>query len=326
MSSSTSSSDAVPAARGRAVRIVLLLVAALALLEGVTRELLVPASKDLSRFETYGARARQLVAAPVPRVALIGNSTAERGVLLDLLREEWLPRTGHPLSVDMFVADGSGVNTWYWIVAHDFWNRGLKPDLFVVIYYGSGLTDSSVMEVGRIARYFSDADDRSALFAHDFITLEQRVDFLLSSMSQAWAARDRIRERTLKLIPGYEAFATQTNAINFQHERRRESGAVAPKHTYRAFHRFVDRARQEGVPVVFVAFPSRAKEHGAIPYELSPEALREIADAGMQHLDLRRVAGLSPAMYADDIHLNGEGQLVFTRELAEQIVKVWPSR
>ena len=65
MSSSTSSSEVTPVRRGRALRIVLMLLVALILLEGITREKLVPASKDLSRFQTYrrtrpqlGSRAR----------------------------------------------------------------------------------------------------------------------------------------------------------------------------------------------------------------------------------------------------------------------------
>lgn len=327
MSSSTSSSDIAPGGRFRAARIALMLLAAIALLEGVTREQLVPASKDLGRFQTYAARARSLVAAPASRIALIGNSTTERGVQLDVLRREWQSRTGAPLSVDMFVADGSAVNTWYWMVAHDFWKQNLEPDLLIATYYGSQLADANVMEIGRIAQFFTDADDRSELFAHDLTTLEQRVDYLLSSQSQMFAARDRIRERTLGLIPGYAAFTTATNAVNFQHERRRHLGAGAPTYTYRALHRFVERARREGLQVCFVAFPMRSKNPGTVPYELEPEVLDAITAAGMLHLDLRRMEGLSSTtMYEDDVHLNAVGRPIYTRKLAEELAKVWPSQ
>src|SRR5687767_11114067 len=123
MSSSTSSSEAKLVERGRGLRIALLLLLSMGVLEVVTRVKLVPASKDLSRFRTYSARARALAQAPAPRVALVGNSTTERGVLLDVLTSEWSQRLGAAVHLDMFVADGSAVNTWYWVVEHDFWKQ-----------------------------------------------------------------------------------------------------------------------------------------------------------------------------------------------------------
>src|SRR4051794_13721521 len=119
MSSSTSSSKPMrgqSSGAGRALRVTLVILVALLALEAVTRIKLVPASKDLSRFRTYQARARTLAAAPSPRIALVGNSTTDRGVLLDVLKSEWTKRVGTTLNVDMFVADGSSVNTWYWVV------------------------------------------------------------------------------------------------------------------------------------------------------------------------------------------------------------------
>lgn len=326
MSSSTSGLDVAIGRRARAVRIALMLLVAVALLEGVTRLVLMPASKDLSRYDTYAARARDLVAAPAPRVALIGNSISERGVQLDMLRHEWQAQTGTPLSVDMFIAYGSGVNTWYWMVAQDFWKQNIKPDLLILTYHGSRLTDSNPMDIGSIAQFFTDTGDRSALFEHDLTTLEHRVDYLLSSTSQTFATRDRIRERTLNLIPGYAAFTTASNAVNFNHEQRRESQGPKATYTYRAFHRFVERARLEGTQVCFVAFPMRPTEPDAVAYELESEVLDAISAAGMLHLDLRHMKGLSSAMYEDSFHLNAEGQPIYTRKLAEELAKVWPSR
>src|SRR5687767_7028108 len=112
MSSSTSSSRQGPGPLRRALLVLLMLAASLVLLEAVTRLVLVPVSKDLERLETHPARARALAAAPPPRIALVGSSTTERGVQPDLLAREWLAGTGRAASVDMFVADGSGVSTW----------------------------------------------------------------------------------------------------------------------------------------------------------------------------------------------------------------------
>jgi len=326
MSSSTSSSKVTPGGRGRAVRIALMLLIALSLIEAGTREALVPTSQDLSRYRSYPGRARSLVAAPAPRIVFIGNSVTQR-VPLDVMKSEWQARTGAELSVDKFVAYYSTLTTWYWMAVHYFLKQDLKPDLIVVTYYdGNGLADSEVMEVVNLAQFFTDADDRPSLFAYDLTTLEQRADYLLSSVSQAFAARDRIRDITLNLIPGYRAFATATNSLNFQYEHRRRLGAANPIHTYRTLHRFVDRARREGVQVCFVAYPNRPERPGTIPYELDPEVLEAIAEAEMLHVDLRRVDGLSFTMYEDEVHLNAEGRPVYTQKFTEELAKIWQPR
>jgi hypothetical protein len=298
-----------------------MLAAALVLLEAVTRTVLVPVSKDLQRLETHPARARALAAAPSPRIALVGSSTTERGVQPALLAREWQAATGRAASVDMFVADGSGVSTWYWMIGHDFWKLGLHPDLLVVTYHGDALTDAYPLEIGRLARHFTGAEDIRALFAHDLTTLEQRADYLLSRVSDAWSERDRIRDRTHLLIPGYRDFVRATNAVNFQREQELPEGA-ARKASYRALRRFIDRARREGVRVCFVAYPARPATPGRMPYELDPEALNEIAGAGMLHLDLRRVAGLTGEHYSDRVHLNAAGRDLYTRKLAVALIEV----
>lgn len=308
----------------RAAGIALMLLGSLAILEGLARVILVPASLDLGRFRSYEARAAALVAGPRPRVALIGNSATERGVDVGLLRRAWEARTGEPLSVDMFVADGSAIGTWYWIVAKEFWKPGRHPDLLIVTYYDARLTDSEIIEIGRIARYFSDTEDRAELFRRDFTTLQQRVDYLISSRSQAWAVRDRIRERVLTLIPGYEKFATATNAINFQEEKPGVPTGRSPSSTYENLRRFLNRARAEGTQVCFVAFPTRPARIGSSPYDLAPEALEAIADAGMLHLDLRHVDGLSPASYQDRVHLNAQGRSVYSAHLAGTLAALSP--
>jgi hypothetical protein len=322
MSSSISSSSPRQGSgrRRQAWLIALMLALAMVLLEAVTRVLLVPTSKDLMRFETHPARARALAAAAPPRIALIGNSTTERGVQPDLLAREWQQRTGRAASVDMFVADGSGVSTWYWMVSHDFWKPGIGPDLFVVSYHGDGLSDAYPLEIGRLARYFTDADDRGALFAEDLTTPDRRVDYLLSTLSRAWAERDRIRERTLLYLPGYRAFVTATNAVNFRREADKPAGSGRSA-SFRALHRFIERARLEGDRVCFVAFPTRPAAPGAMPYELEAEVLDAIAAGGMRHLDLRRVEGLTAAHYEDRAHLNAAGRQVFTSRLAEALME-----
>ena len=321
MSSSTSSSDRPQ--RGRTLRIALLLIVAFVLIEWGTRAALMPGTSDLIRYRAFAGQARDLATAPATSIAFVGDSVTDR-IRLDDLRGDWMALTGDPLNTGKFVAYYSNLTTWYWMSGQYFWEQGLTPDLIVVTYYeGNGLADSEMMDVGNLALFFTDSDDRASLFKYDLKSLEQRADYLLSSVSEAYAARDRIRDRTLNFIPGYRPFATETNTRNFEHERRQDLHVVAPVPTFHTLERFLTDARQAGITLCFVAFPVRPTNNVAVPYIIEPEALEMIAEAGMLHFDLRRMDELSADMYQDNVHLNARGQPIYTRRFTRELSKVW---
>ena len=320
MSSSTSSSRiTLP---GRTLRIALMFVAALVLIEIGTREAIVPVSRDLDRLRSFPDRARSLAKAPAPRIAFIGDSVTDR-VEPELLKAEWEAATGHSLAVDTFVTYNSNLATWYWMSEQYFWKRDLKPDLIVVTYYDElGLADSQVRDVGNLARFFTDSDDRPSLFEHDLKTLRQRADYMLSLISLAYAMRDRIRDRTIHLIPQYGPFANTINEFNFQYEQEHVAPiGFDPAPTYDALRRFIARARQENVKVCFIAFQPRPDASGSPAYPIHAEVLDTIADAGMLHLDLRHLDELSTEMYEDSVHLNERGMPIYAKRLARELVQ-----
>lgn len=312
--------------RARAIRIALLVIVALALFEWGTRLTLVPGTSDLDRYRGFPERARSLVADPAPRIALIGNSVTDR-VMLELLQSEWKAATGEPLAADKFVAYYSNLTTWYWIIDQYFLEASRKPDLIVVTYYDEiGLADAPLIEVGALAQFFTDREDVGVLFTHDIKTLEQRAGYLLSSISTALAARDRIQNRVLNLIPGYRPFATATNAHNFEYERKLRLGEEKPEPTFHTLRRLLTRAQQEGVRLCFVAFRPRPVTPESTTYALHPEVLAAIAEAGMLHLDLRNMDELTIDLYTDNIHLNARGQPIYTRRLAHELNRIWHPR
>jgi hypothetical protein len=321
MSSSTSSSDRSPRARG--LRVGLLVAAALLLIELGARLSVLPGTADLSRYGSFAARARALVASPDPSIVFVGNSVTDR-VRLDLVRQEWQALTGKSPKIDKFVAYYSNLETWYRISEHYFWKQGLKPDLIVVTYYeGNGLADSPSQDIGNLAQYFTGPEDRARLFAQDLRTLSERFDYLLSSFSEAYGARDRIRVAVLNAIPGYRPFATETNAVNFEHEKLRNTHATGPVKTFRTLGNFLEQARAAGVTVCFVASPSKPRDGRPAPYVISPLARKMIADAGMLHLDLRRMDGLTADMYKDNVHVNARGVPVYTKKLVLALHQAW---
>lgn len=300
-----------------------MIVAALVLIEWGTRANIMPGTSDLIRYRAFPAQARELVASPAPSIAFVGNSVTDR-IRLDDLRREWQSLTGEPLAAGKFIAYYSNLTTWYWMSNQYFWKPGLQPGLIVVTYYdGNALADSKVLDVGNLALFFTDREDQASLFRYDLTTLEERASYLLSYASEAFAARDRIRDRTLNFIPGHRPYATEINAINFEHDRRRRLDAPPPVRSFHTLERFLDGAREAGVTVCFVAFPVRPDGKGARSYIIHPHAREMISRSGMIHLDLRDMDELTRDMYTDNVHLNVRGQPIYTRKLAQALHEVW---
>lgn len=321
MSSSTSSSE--PTARGRRLRIALVIIAVLVLIEWGTRAMFMPGTSDLVRYRAFPEQARELAAAHGTSIAFIGNSVTDR-IRLEDMQREWQALTGAPLHAEKFVAYYSNLTTWYWMTNQYFLKPGIDPDLVVVTYYeGNALADSELMDVGNLALFFTDGGDRASLFRHDLTTLGHRTSYLLSSTSEAFAARDRIRDRTLSFIPGYRPYATALNEVNFEHEKRRKLSEPQPPRTFHTLERFLAAAREAGVTVCFVAFPMRPEPGRDTSYIISPRAREMIAESGMIHLDLRDMDELNASKYSDNVHLNAKGQPIYTRRLARALHEAW---
>ena len=215
---------------------------------------------------------------------------------------------------------------WHVILDHYFWRPRRAPDIIVVLYFGDNLADGKDIDIGRLGWCFTDREDWPEVLGTDLPTFSERADFLLSSLSITWAMKGRIKKRLLALAtPGYRQYEDQVNAVNFA----RQGGAGASgSASHAVLKRLLDQARSCNSQVCFVAFPTLAPDQ-AEPYDLSAEEARMIADAGMSLIDLRRVPGLTPEMYATRTHLNAAGRPLFSRCLARAlsaVVRAGPER
>jgi hypothetical protein len=301
------------------------IAAALLLMEVITRAGLMPGTADFDRYRAFPGDARKLASAPAPRVAFIGNSVTDR-VVTPIFADEWRESVGVQPTVGKFIAYYSNLSTWSRMYAQYFWKQGIAPDLVVItVFEGNTFRDSAPLDVGNLALFFTGPEDRTSLFANEVTTLAQRADYLLSSISHAFAARDRISVRVLNMIPGYRPFATENNALNFEYARRqadpRREAAAEPK--FHGLAALLDHAREAGATIAFVAFPMRPESDGRRSYIIAPTARDMIHDAGMLFLDMRDSPWLTADMYSDNVHLNARGQPIYTRMLARELSRKW---
>lgn len=314
---------------GRWGGLVLTTLALFAGLELVTRVVLFPASKDFSRFRTYPGRAETLSRQPGWRIACMGNSLTQRGLDTNLLAASIASALEQPAAADLFTADASKVNTWHYMANRYLWQPGRQPDVLVLPFYENNLADGNRLELGRFAQFFVTFQDWPEVFEHDVTTNGDRFEFAVSSFWATYAARARIQERVLSaVVPDYQDFTSWVHsAVESQAPAQPAAAAAAinatSARTHTTLKRLLDRARANGTHVVLVAFPTlvSGKITSGPPYEIDADARRVIADAGMELVDLRQVPELSLDMYADDIHLNTQGQAVFTQIFAKVLAE-----
>jgi hypothetical protein len=294
--------------------VLLVVLAVFGALEVFTRVKLFKMSKDFAKFMTFDERSRTVVATP-DSVAFIGNSATMYGVDAKLVASELEGRCGAPVASDLFTADASRVNTWRYILESSFWHPQRKPSTFVITFYEDDLADGNRIEIGRVAQFFTSPRDWREIFRVDLHGFGERVEFLVSSYWATYAVRARIRERVLGLIPGYKAYLPAMNEVIYKHEQAAAAAAPHRARTHHALERLLERAREEGSRLVFVAYPTQEAARGN-PYALDPTTVEILHDAGVQLLDLRRVDSIPPELYIDDIHLGEEGRERWSRLVA----------
>jgi hypothetical protein len=306
-------------------RLLLSVGAILVLLDIFTVTVLFRIAGDFSRFSTYGSRAAALARQSGMRFALIGNSTAEEGVSGPLLAETLQQQGIAPLHLDLFLADGSQINTWYFMMNHYFWKENRKLDAWIVMFYGNDLRDPARFEVGRIAQFFTDWRDLPEILNADLLRPADRWPFLLSSFWGTYAARDRLKERTLRLfLPDYEAWVIRLNQTELARDRQRAGASPPPPNTYRALLHFLKTAEARDTPLIFIAYPVRS-ENGHATYAIDPAVVEMLHAHGATYIDLRQVAGLERGHYADHMHMNETGRRLYTQRLAEVLPPVLTS-
>ena len=296
-----------------------------ALLELGTRYRLFNMSKDFRRFRGYPAKAQALVDGPGPlRIALIGNSATDRGVDAGVV-EAAMAGQGRPAHVGLFVADQSRIDSWRFIFERYFAAPGLRPDLVVVTFYEGDLEDGKAVEIGRLAQFFTTVHDWPEVLTVNLHNLDDRASFILASGWATFAASDRIRERLYEaVVPNFQDDAARVNMVVYTHEERARLAHPAPPPTFVALGRLLDRAAEVHVPLCVVAYPTLDTARGA-PYPVSPELVALLRARGATFVDLRRIPGLGPDFYADDVHLTESGRRPYSEALAAAIASAAPA-
>lgn len=249
------------------------------------------------------------------RVLFLGNSMIHTDLNLEVFLEEINEGdTGpvKPISAAKVYIDDSHIAEWFYTFKHTFLDAGSVPDALVIGFADNQLDDDADTRPRRLARFHASLSDIPEMFANDLLTFPDRAEFLLSYISVSYALRDRVKRSLLSiLVPYYEQSAMKLNDQLWQRALR----AQKPDSTYHRLERLAALAGGRHVSLILVAMP---KED---PYELPQQLFLKAQQLGITMIDARRVEGLGPRMFADELHMRPQGALNFSDALADYLAQ-----
>ena len=247
------------------------------------------------------------------KVLWLGNSMTAEGIDLSVADSILGRSTSYGISNYAVHPDGSGIPEWLYIATSDFFNRGAAPDLIVIPFAWNLLSDETPVEVARIGRwYLHSASDWLEFFGRDARGFEPRIHAVLANASTAFGNRDRIRNKILGLLPGYQEMAQELSRGG----ATAGNGGSSQGAGYSRLYRLLAAARKTDTQVVLVAMPVRE------PYSIDPSLQRLVDDAsGVSLMDLREAEGIGPDSFRDGVHLLPDGARVVTASISERLTE-----
>lgn len=241
-----------------------------------------------------------------PRILFLGNSLTRASIrpdlIVDILDSANLPKA----SFSLIFPDDTTIVDWHYLYRTFIQSKNLQLNLVVISFAYGHLDDHQPLNIERLGGEFAGFSSVAEAFAHDVLSLSNRIEYLLGSTSRLWANRERVQTRVLALIPGYTALAQDINRAvrgDNQHDR------PGPSATYHRLARFLDMAVEDGNRIVFVAVPVPRR------YPLPRELRDTVRNAGAELIDLQGVP-FTPSDFPDGYHLSDPAARRFSKALA----------
>jgi hypothetical protein len=270
-------------------------------------------SIDIQHIRTIPQIVTDLNNARHPTLLFLGNSLTRRGVIPEVLTEALAAQGFTNVHIAMIYPDDTNIADWLYLYKRYVRSKGVAPDILLVGFSEEQLSDSQGLHIDRLGRYFGGIDTLSEAFHYDVQDLNDRVSYLLASLSCAYADRDRVRTDLFGvIIPHYK---TSAQVLNKAIKNRGEVSGRGMSQRYKRLTRFLELTTGTPTKVVFVAIPLPAL------YPLDPSLQPVLLEKGSQLIDLRNIGGITDADFLDGYHLTPHGGAIYTRELSRRLLE-----
>ena len=259
--------------------------------------------------------ADNLVSQPGISMVLLGNSLAQNGYDMPLLRTQLESQGNGNLHVEKIAQAGSSPIEWYHNFAVNFVQRGKIPNVIVISMSPSGICDAlpAGYRVGWLANETGWGDVHEVLF-EDLKNFEVGGQYLQARVSKLYADRWDIRVGVMYKLDR-DLWDGMTWINNGQPALKVVSGKSAMP-CYSLLSRMLEMALDNKVQVILVAMPAREG------YPIDPGLFAILQKYGATFLDCRIIPGLTATCFKDGWHLNSQGATIFTTYMARALPKL----
>ena len=247
-------------------------------------------------------------------VVFIGNSLTNNAISPDIIRSSLPTDTNQPLLVSKIVPDGTSLADWYCIYSNHLNHGRRNPELIIIGFAWAQLSDQYPINPSRLGGYFCQPGDIADLSHTTLSEHDNMLAFFAGAISHLYLNREAIRNRALDMVvPNYQqvtqtlnrAPGTQGNESNAQHEKT--------KYSYETLMEMSRKMHGNGTRLILVAMPVQND------YAIDSALIDAIRKEEIDFLDMRHLEGIDTAMFADSIHLNQNGQELFSHKLSQAI-------
>jgi len=276
-------------------------------------------SIELATIAKYPEVAESLREYEGVRVLVIGNSTTNQGVNLDVLRAELNHLSPVPVRVEKMAPNASGITEWRRILLQYALEPSPIADLVLINFHvasrSKGVRDEDLIHMERLVAY-CDLQSIGDVLSTDLGTFGERGQFLHAYVHQSFGQRTRIHRIVLtKLIHKYQLGQTRLRDLSGGSTLSDEKEIP----TYRQLTRLLDETADKDLLLAIVGMPFEDE------CEMDPGLVTLLGRRDVPLLDFRRVEDVAGEQFwADRSHLNDLGAEAFSKVYAAELIERFP--
>jgi hypothetical protein len=264
-------------------------------------------SGNIRQIDEFPSLFKQLDEVNGKKAVFVGNSLSDKAIDNRYLNQE--------LNINSIKITPDSTSLWDWqcIIRNNILNS-LDIDTLVIGFAWNQLEDEYPVDASRIGAYFcSWSDIWNSRADNGLSTFDLNAEFIASKVSHFYANREIVRSRLLSLfVPHYQ---TQTQRLNRGIAPQVEHQTSVEKQ-YNVLTGLIADLEKAEIEVVVIAMPVLN------PYLLDQQLIDTVQQAGGSFFDYRALSSIDAALFLDDMHLDEDGQAIFTRELSRDLQRL----
>lgn len=252
-------------------------------------------------------------------IIFLGNSLTNNAIDSALVQARLSDQFSSSTQVSKITPDGTALSDWYCIYANQIQGLNSPPEFLVIGFAWAQLTDQYSINPSRLGGFFCTLSDLEHLDETGLTDHRQALRFLAGTASHVYVNREAIRNRVLDmLIPDYQAITQNLNQT--ENSRQSDSSTDENHYSYNVFKRLINSIKAQGTHVILIGMPVMEN------YELDDQIYTMVEDMDITLIDMRKTKNITADMFKDSIHLNQQGQKVFSDAIIRHIAGLKDSK